>query len=123
VTIPGKRPSSSGSIGSTTNDSNAAIRAAYQASVRKKKSFHRNSWNASPSPVATSPPSSSKLAMSFQVGIVEPMSQIALGDAAAVNGDGEKGKLVTAKSDSVLVGGKPAMLTLDTDIGPPHRTS
>ncbi|EPQ52062.1 HD-domain/PDEase-like protein [Gloeophyllum trabeum ATCC 11539] len=32
---------------SAGSDANAAIRAAYKASVRKKKSFHRNSWNPS----------------------------------------------------------------------------
>ncbi|TFK91193.1 HD-domain/PDEase-like protein [Polyporus arcularius HHB13444] len=52
---------SSGSVFSITNEATAAIRAAYKASVRKKKSFHRSSWNPSPtpytdlSPVAASP--------------------------------------------------------------------
>ncbi|KIP06366.1 hypothetical protein PHLGIDRAFT_119069 [Phlebiopsis gigantea 11061_1 CR5-6] len=32
-----------------THDATSAIRAAYKASVRKKKSFHRASWNPSPS--------------------------------------------------------------------------
>ncbi|KAI0822903.1 HD-domain/PDEase-like protein [Trametes gibbosa] len=33
------------SVFSITNEATAAIRAAYKASVRKKKSFHRSSWN------------------------------------------------------------------------------
>lgn len=41
---------SSGSVFSITNEATAAIRAAYKASVRKKKSFHRSSWNPSPTP-------------------------------------------------------------------------
>ncbi|KAI0720811.1 HD-domain/PDEase-like protein [Cerioporus squamosus] len=52
---------SSSSVFSITNEATAAIRAAYKASVRKKKSFHRSSWNPSPasfaslSPVTPSP--------------------------------------------------------------------
>ncbi|CDO77061.1 hypothetical protein BN946_scf184473.g5 [Trametes cinnabarina] len=45
-------PSTSASVFSITNEATAAIRAAYKASVRKKKSFHRSSWN--PSPTAMS---------------------------------------------------------------------
>ncbi|TBU38768.1 HD-domain/PDEase-like protein [Dichomitus squalens] len=41
-------PSSAGSLCSMTSEATAAIRAAYKASVRKKKSFHRASWNPSP---------------------------------------------------------------------------
>ncbi|KAI0716394.1 HD-domain/PDEase-like protein [Earliella scabrosa] len=41
-------PSTAGSVFSITNEATAAIRAAYKASVRKKKSFHRSSWNPSP---------------------------------------------------------------------------
>ncbi|KAI0915910.1 hypothetical protein AcV5_003388 [Taiwanofungus camphoratus] len=33
-------------------DATAAIRAAYKASVRKKKSFHRSSWNPVPTPIS-----------------------------------------------------------------------
>ncbi|KAI0656981.1 HD-domain/PDEase-like protein [Cubamyces menziesii] len=44
-------PSTSASVFSITNEATAAIRAAYKASVRKKKSFHRSSWNPSPTAV------------------------------------------------------------------------
>ncbi|KAI0367692.1 HD-domain/PDEase-like protein [Pilatotrama ljubarskyi] len=43
---------SAASVFSITNDATAAIRAAYKASVRKKKSFHRSSWNPSPTAVS-----------------------------------------------------------------------
>ncbi|KAI0739159.1 HD-domain/PDEase-like protein [Daedaleopsis nitida] len=49
-------PSTSGSVFSITNEATAAIRAAYKASVRKKKSFHRSSWNPSPSSFAAISP-------------------------------------------------------------------
>ncbi|KAI0764545.1 hypothetical protein BD413DRAFT_482506 [Trametes elegans] len=45
-------PSTSTSVFSITNEATAAIRAAYKASVRKKKSFHRSSWNPSPTTVS-----------------------------------------------------------------------
>lgn len=53
--------SSSSSLASNTSDATQAMRAAYSASVRKKKSFHhRHSWNASisfgSSPVISMPP-------------------------------------------------------------------
>ncbi|GJE96534.1 3',5'-cyclic-nucleotide phosphodiesterase [Phanerochaete sordida] len=41
--------SNSSSLFINTHDATSAIRAAYKASVRKKKSFHRTSWNPSPS--------------------------------------------------------------------------
>ncbi|RPD75396.1 HD-domain/PDEase-like protein [Lentinus tigrinus ALCF2SS1-7] len=47
---------SSGSVFSITNEATAAIRAAYKASVRKKKSFHRSSWNPSPTSFASLSP-------------------------------------------------------------------
>ncbi|KAI1784861.1 HD-domain/PDEase-like protein [Ganoderma leucocontextum] len=51
-TVPSTTASVS-SVCSITNEATAAIRAAYKASVRKKKSFHRSSWN--PSPTAFTP--------------------------------------------------------------------
>ncbi|TFK46808.1 HD-domain/PDEase-like protein [Heliocybe sulcata] len=39
-------PTSASNGSQAGNEATAAIRAAYKASVRKKKSFHRNSWNA-----------------------------------------------------------------------------
>lgn len=53
--------SSSSSLASNANNATRTMRAAYSASVRKKKSFyHRHSWNASasfaPSPVISMPP-------------------------------------------------------------------
>ncbi|EIW55345.1 HD-domain/PDEase-like protein [Trametes versicolor FP-101664 SS1] len=50
--VASNAPSTSASVFSITNEATAAIRAAYKASVRKKKSFHRSSWN--PSPTAMS---------------------------------------------------------------------
>lgn len=45
----GRTPSiASGTSFSNSQDATAAIRAAYDASVRKKKSFHRTSWNPTP---------------------------------------------------------------------------
>ncbi|EKM57972.1 uncharacterized protein PHACADRAFT_251905 [Phanerochaete carnosa HHB-10118-sp] len=41
--------SNTSSLFINTHDATSAIRAAYKASVRKKKSFHRTSWNPSPS--------------------------------------------------------------------------
>lgn len=47
-------PSTSGwSVRTNASDATASIRAAYRASVRKKKSFHRSSWNPNPSAFAT----------------------------------------------------------------------
>ncbi|KAH9848356.1 HD-domain/PDEase-like protein [Lenzites betulinus] len=44
--VASNAPSTSAtSVFSITNEATAAIRAAYKASVRKKKSFHRSSWN------------------------------------------------------------------------------
>ena len=51
-TVPSTAASVS-SVFSLTNEATAAIRAAYKASVRKKKSFHRASWN--PPPASLTP--------------------------------------------------------------------
>ncbi|KAI0676581.1 HD-domain/PDEase-like protein [Trametes maxima] len=50
--VASNAPSTSTSVFSITNEATAAIRAAYKASVRKKKSFHRSSWNPSPTAVS-----------------------------------------------------------------------
>ncbi|KAF7798462.1 hypothetical protein EIP86_009683 [Pleurotus ostreatoroseus] len=75
----GRTPSiaSASSYCLTPSDATAAIRAAYRASVRKKKSFHRSSWNPSPAeftevtgkPFASSPsPSPSSPAPALSLG-------------------------------------------------------
>jgi hypothetical protein len=51
-----QRPSSAGSSSSVASDATTAIRAAYQSSIRKKRSMNRNSWNASLAGSASSPP-------------------------------------------------------------------
>lgn len=49
--------SSSSSLASNTSDATQAMRAAYSASVRKKKSFHhRYSWNVTINPGTSTPP-------------------------------------------------------------------
>ncbi|OBZ67419.1 3',5'-cyclic-nucleotide phosphodiesterase regA [Grifola frondosa] len=71
ASLTASRPSSVASVSacSITHEATAAIRAAYKASVRKKKSFHRSSWNPSPATASTlafahSPLSPSPLAQS-----------------------------------------------------------
>ncbi|KAH9917671.1 HD-domain/PDEase-like protein [Epithele typhae] len=44
---------------SLSSDATASIRAAYKAGVRKKKSFHRTSWNPPPTSMSSTPPSDS----------------------------------------------------------------
>ena len=51
-----QRPSSAESGSSVASDATTAIRAAYHASIRKKRSMNRNSWNASLTGSASSPP-------------------------------------------------------------------
>lgn len=58
-----KRPSSAGSSSGVANEATTAIRAAYHASVRKKKSMNRNSWNANPAPPSSPPPVPSKVGL------------------------------------------------------------
>ncbi|KAF9233200.1 hypothetical protein BU15DRAFT_54219 [Melanogaster broomeanus] len=45
--------SSSSSLRGSTSPSTAAMRAAYEAGVRKKRSFYRHSWTADPSPASS----------------------------------------------------------------------
>ncbi|KZT23622.1 HD-domain/PDEase-like protein [Neolentinus lepideus HHB14362 ss-1] len=64
----------SASHGSQTgNEANAAIRAAYKAGVRKKKSFHRNSWNA---PAASSLPGGAATAPDVTADVVPPSPRL-----------------------------------------------
>ena len=55
-------------------DATAAIRAAYDASVRKKKSFHRSSWNPTPAEVSevSGQPSQAHLPSSYRFGAPLP---------------------------------------------------
>lgn len=82
--------SSSSSLASSANDATQTMRAAYSASVRKKKSFHhRRSWNASansgPSPVISMPPP-----------LIATISKAALLVAEATASDGTTVASVTA---------------------------
>ncbi|KIM91611.1 hypothetical protein PILCRDRAFT_810896 [Piloderma croceum F 1598] len=51
-----QRPSSAGSSSGVASEATTAIRAAYHASVRKKRSMNRNSWNACNQTPPSSPP-------------------------------------------------------------------
>ncbi|EGO03733.1 hypothetical protein SERLA73DRAFT_101986 [Serpula lacrymans var. lacrymans S7.3] len=76
--VSSQRPVSIASLGSNgLNDSTAVMRAAYQASVRKKKSFHRYSWNTATSALPPPPipppalPTTPKVAVAQSVIVTE----------------------------------------------------
>jgi hypothetical protein len=101
-------PSGSGSTCST-NDATAALRVAWQASVRKKKSFHRSSWSASAGPdqMAPSPPPSSKLGMSFVTAVATAAAATAAATAVTLPGVAtiEEGSVCEDETtDTVVVG-------------------
>jgi hypothetical protein len=82
--------SSSSSLASNANDAAQAMRAAYSASVRKKKSFyHRRSWNASAS-------SGSSPVISMPPPLLAPITKAALLVAEATASDGTTVTSVTA---------------------------
>jgi hypothetical protein len=82
--------SSSSSLASNTNDAAQTMRAAYSASVRKKRSFyHRRSWNASAS-------SGSSPVISIPPPLLATIPKAALLVAKATASDGTKITSVTA---------------------------
>ena len=92
-------PSSAGSLYNMTSEATAAIRAAYKASVRKKKSFHRASWN--PSPTSFTP-------------VPSPLSHVAPASFGLVNGHGRSPVSPAGNGDSPmsLSAGSPSTGTL-----------
>ena len=98
---PRRPPSSAGSTSSSSNVATTAIRAAYDARVRKKKSFYRTSWNSS---VIAHP----------NVHCADGPAAVALVVSTASHGDGAV-ILPGAPPDAILVG-RPT--PLDTRCSP-----